>query len=137
MTATVEARRVRQTAVTEQISASKATREAKDLVTATFRAGMPATPTRQLGQSVPGWLIADSENITRRMQAIQPYLQSCPFTQAERSRYIRRLERFTANANDIADDMDDGYVDDYSMEELVSITNDGFEIIGELELLCR
>ncbi len=120
-----------------------ATTDTKITATAIFREANPPTPrpprqkSEAMGESVPGWLITDTENITSRMYAIQPYLHSCPFTSSERSSYIRRLDRFTADANAAARDMSDGFIDDYSIEELVSITNNGFEIVSELELKCR
>ena len=112
-------------------------RGVEDALAATAAARPPTSTPAARRESVPGWLVADTENITLRMNAIQPYLHSCPFTTSERSSYIRRLERFTADAFAIADDMNDGFIDDYDIEELVSITNDGFEIVSELELKCK
>ena len=142
-TATAEAIATNEANPTYQ--ARKATVTAKRAATATFQANNPPTPTPlpprgkpgAMGVSVPGWLITDVENITKRMRAINPYLSSCPLSSSERSNYMRRLEKYQLDSRAVAQDANDGSIDDYDIEDLVSITNDGFEIVSELELKCR
>ena len=122
-----------------------ATTSARITATATFREANPPTPVPSsprgksgaLGESVPEWLITDVANITSRMRALNPYLSTCPLSSAERSRYMRMLERYERDSTNVARDAADGSIDNYTIRELTSITNNGFEIVGDLELKCR
>ncbi len=94
-------------------------------------------PDDSVGTDVPEWLITDVANITSRMRALNPYLSTCPLSSSERSRYVSMLEQYERDSANVSRDAADGSVDNYTIRELTSITNLGFEIVGDLEIKCR
>ena len=138
ITATTEARWALQTAVVGKMRIAKATREAKQAATATFRADNPPSPTPSPPPAIiPSGLLNDIQAVTWHMEALNPIIARCV---ARGDIDGREHAPFFDTAGtvmlDISEDAADGILDYYDEKYIRQFTQDIHAKLDELERQC-